>query len=611
MNASRADTRDSALPHGRALAVEVARLVEPWRAHLVFAIVLIVASALVELVPPFVIRAVIDQDLIPRRTDGLVSAGILYLGAVALDAAFSFGYGYLAALIAQRALAALRVRLFAHLSRLPISFFDRTPLGDVISRVTADVDTIDEVFTGGIAALIGQLVPLIAVVVAMVVISPQLSLIAALVAPPLLAISRFIQLRVREAQRRTRRAIGQVNAELAEDVSSILTIRAFAREDLFVARFRVALTAMLRAANRSTYFNGLYAPLTGLLASLVTAALIWAGSPRSLVGAGVEFGTLTAFILLFQRFFSPIIAVGDEWQSVQAAIAGAERVFELLHVPAETAPAGMERPGVAGRDDRGIRVTDVTFGYRADRPVLRGFSLSVAPGEHVAVVGRTGAGKSTLVSLLAGLYAPDRGTIRVAGREPLALDDTDRRRIVGVVPQTVQLFAGTLRDNLTLDDPSISAEACARAARVSGLDTLVPALPEGFDTMLAADRGGSGIALSAGQRQLVALTRALVAEPVVLLLDEATAAIDGASDAAFRAALRRVSEERGQAVLTVAHRLSTARDADRVVVMEHGQIVEEGPPTELAASGGRFSALLELEAAGWDWRDAEPAELTT
>jgi ATP-binding cassette subfamily B multidrug efflux pump len=248
---------------------------------------------------------------------------------------------------------------------------------------------------------------------------------------------------------------------------------------------------------------------------------------------------------------------------------------------------------------------DVVFGYLPSRPVLHGLTLRVRPGEHVALVGRTGAGKSSAVRLLAGLYAPWSGQVRVAGLDPRLLPDDERRRVVGVVPQTVQLFSGTVLDNLTLDDGAVPRESVQRAAQITTVDRFVSALPQGYDTLLSGVGRGEGVRLSEGQRQLLSLARALVWDPVVLLLDEATAAVDNASEAEFRAALRAAMESdvgRQRVVITVAHRLSTAREADRVVVLEDGQIVEQGAPEELIRRGGKFAALVELEAAGWAWQ---------
>jgi ATP-binding cassette, subfamily B, multidrug efflux pump len=296
-----------------------------------------------------------------------------------------------------------------------------------------------------------------------------------------------------------------------------------------------------------------------------------------------------------QRFFVPMMTLGNEWQTVQAALAGLERIFQVLALPSER-PAAVSSRQPAYSPNAAIEMREVRFGYLPNRPVLHGVSLTVQPGEHIVLVGRTGAGKSSVLHLLGGLYTPWSGVIQVSGADPTVFTDDQRRRVMGVVLQVVQLFRGTVFDNLALGDGSVSRRAVERAAVIAGADAFIRALPQGYDTLL-----GSGVQLSAGQRQLLALSRALVWDPAVLLLDEATAAIDSASEAAFQAALRTVMGSH-RAVITVAHRLATAQDADRVVVMEAGQIVEAGPPEELVRRGGRFAALLEMEAAGWDWQ---------
>jgi ATP-binding cassette subfamily B protein len=247
-------------------------------------------------------------------------------------------------------------------------------------------------------------------------------------------------------------------------------------------------------------------------------------------------------------------------------------------------------------------VRDVVFGYGDGRPVLHGVCLEVRPGEQVALVGRTGAGKTSLLHLIGALYAPWQGSVRVLGIDPRSVPEDERRTLIGVVPQALDLFSGTILDNLTLNDRGASMDAIMSAARISGFDQLVDSLPDGYATELGGSGRGSGLQLSAGQRQLLALTRALVWDPPVILLDEATSAIDNASDAAFRAALQAIVKQQNKAVLTIAHRLATARDADRVIVLDSGRVVEEGAPAELVAAGGYFAALLELETSGWDWR---------
>ncbi|HEV2377349.1 MAG TPA: ABC transporter ATP-binding protein [Streptosporangiaceae bacterium] len=582
---------------------KTASLVSPWRRSLSVVAVTIVASALAELVPPLVVGYVTNHNLVPHRSAGLLIAGVFYVAAIGVDGLLTFAYSYIAARVSQSAIAAMRVRLFEHVMTLPATYFDQTAVGDVISRSTADVETVDELFTDGIVTLIGQMVPLITTAVAMVVLSPPLSLVAVLALPPLVIITRYLQVRVRAAERATRVAIGNINVELAEDVGAVETLRVFGRESVFIDRFRATLHRTLLAQRSSVKYNAYFAPVTGLLSSVVIAALIWAGAGRTLVSAGADLGTLVAFILLFQNFFAPIIALGDEWQTVQASIAGAERVFAVLDLEPEQPPAAAS----PAKPRSGIRVSDLSYAYQNGQPVLSGVFLSVEPGEQVAVVGRTGAGKSTLVSVVGGLYPPLAGSVRVDGVDPRTLSSDDRRATIGVVPQNLQLFSGSVRDNLTLFDASTADRLLWHALSVAGIDGVFRQLPAGLDTQLAGGGRGGGLMLSAGQRQLLALARAITPGPAVLLLDEATASIDGASDARFRAALRTTAMRDGCAVLTVAHRISTAKEADRVVVMEHGQIVEQGTPSALLAHGGRFARLAELESAGWDWRnDTEP-----
>jgi ATP-binding cassette subfamily B protein len=594
----------------------------PYRRLLLAAVLCVLIGALLELLPPLVVKQLIDGNLATGERDGLLSLGLLYFAATAALQGTTFLTSYLIALAAQGVLHDLRVKLYAHLHRLPLGYSDRTPIGDAISRCTADIETINVLFTSGVAALAAELVRLVTIAATMAALSVPLSALAALTLPVVLAVTRAIQVRVRAAERATRQAVGGLITHLQESLVGIEVIRAFGREAHFVQRFKRVLRSTLAASNVSFGYSAVYPCLTSALAAAATAWLLWAGAGGMFADWGVSLGTLTAFVLLVQRFFRPIGALGEQWQQVQSALTGAERVFGVLAIPPEdapevspTVPAGTESNGsstspigppvdcTASRP-ASMELRDVVFGYLPDRPVLRRVSFSVQAGEHVALVGRTGAGKTSALHLLAGLYAPWSGDVRVAGLDPRSLPEEDRRREIGVVPQTVHLFSGTVYENLTLYDPSVPRELVRRAAHLTDAASFIETLPDGYDTMLSGSRG-DGAQLSAGQRQLLALTRALVWEPRVLLLDEATAAIDGASDAAFRAALRRAMLERGDAVLTVAHRLSTAREADRVLVLEAGIVVEEGTPADLVARGGRFAALMALEEAGLDWERAQ------
>jgi ATP-binding cassette subfamily B protein len=587
------------------IGAELLALARPWRARLLLAAAAVLAAALLGLVPALIVRHVIDHNLTPHRTAGLAPAALGYLAVTAAAAVLTAGYGYLAATVAQRSLAGLRTRLFSHLLRLPAGYHDQTPAGDSISRCTADIEAIDDLFSSSIATLLGQTAQLVTVAVTMLILSPVLTAAAAVFLPPVALFTNYLRHRIRDAERSTRAAVGLLNTRLQEDLSGVEVIRAFGRQAMFTGRFRLALAGWLRASNRATYWNAFYAPGLGLMSAVATALLLWLGGRGTFGAIGISLGTLTAFVLLFAQFIAPLINLGDEWQSVQAALSGAERVFSVLALPAGDPP--VPAPAVPQDHHAILELDRVTFGYAQGVPVLHDVSLTVRPGEHVAVVGRTGAGKSSLLALLAGLYPPWTGRVRVAGHDPRTLDDTARRAVLGFVPQAVQLFSGTVLDNLTLGDDTITAGQARRAAALAGADRFIRVLPGGYGTVLSDSSRGSGVQLSAGQRQLLALARALVTSPPVLLLDEATAVIDGASDAAFRAALREHVLASGTAVLTVAHRLATAREADRVLVMAAGRIIEEGTPGDLLAAGGRFAAMAALEDAGWDWQQ-DPAE---
>jgi len=577
-------------------------LVAQWRGSLIVVGILVLAAAAMELIPPLVLRDIVDRHLTAGNGDGLRGLALLYLLAVAAMQGLTFLYGYIAATAAQGLLSELRTRLFAHVQRLPASYFDRVAIGDVISRCTADVDTLDTVFSSGVALLVANLVRLVTIAAAMMALSPTLSALAAVIAVPLVIVTRMMQLRVRQAERDTRVAVAAVNTRLQEDLRGIEVIRAFGREPEFVAGFREVLRRGLAASNRSSFYSALYTPMTAILSATAVAALLAVGTGPAFGATGISLGTLTAFLLLLQRFFQPITALGEEWQTLQGAMAGAERILDTFALaPNETCPPERRHPG-DDRPTKALALDGVRFGYADGQPILHGVSLHVAPGEHVALVGRTGAGKSTAVQLATGLYRPWTGRIAVAGEDPASLGDGRRRRVLGVVPQVVQLFSGTVFDNLTLGDAGVAETDVHEAAAIAGADAFIRALPHGYRTRLSGSVSGAGTALSAGQRQLLALARALVHRPGVLLLDEATSAIDNASDVAFRTALRERVLARGVAVLSIAHRLTSARDADRVIVLEKGRVVEAGPPIALVASGGRFAAWLELEAAGWDWR---------
>lgn len=574
-------------------------LVSPWRWALLGALVGVAAASGLELAPPLILGRLIDVNLAQGRAEGLLPLALAYLAAIGAVHLLRMAITYLTAIVAQGAMRRLRVRLFAHLQRLPIAFYDETPIGDVISRCTSDMDTINNLFSLGIIHLLAQVLQLVAIVVAMVALSPLLSAVMLPLLPLVYVITRAFQRRMRDSEREVRRGVGGLNASLQEALSGAEVIHTLHWQARFLQRFRQTLSYTLRATNRSVWYGSVYSPTMDILAAIAVAGLFMlGGEPR--LGAALTVGTLTAFVLLFIRFFEPIITLGEDWQTAQAALAGIERVLQVLNLPVEEPRSATAAVSTHSNGESwAVWVRDLVFGYRVGEPVLEQVSLHVPPGRHVAIVGRTGAGKSSLFHLLGGLYRPWSGELLVAGRDPCALSDAERRRVLGPVPQTVQLFSGTVRHNLTLDDPSLTEEALLGALSLAGADGFVAALPQGLDTELSDQGGGSGVQLSGGQRQLLALARALAGNPLLLLLDEATASVDSATEESFRRALRAHIETRGGAVLTIAHRLATALEADEVIVLRDGRVAEQGPPQELLASGGLLASLWELEQAGW------------
>ncbi|HEY4057877.1 MAG TPA: ABC transporter ATP-binding protein, partial [Kofleriaceae bacterium] len=366
---------------------------------------------------------------------------------------------------------------------------------------------------------------------------------------------------------------------------------------VFVERFAEVVTGLVFVQRKSTRVSSFYSPTTALLASIASATVLFAGASLAVV----DIGTLAAFVLLFQRFYKPFISLGDEWQAVQSSLAGADRIFTTLALPVDRQVGAIERAADVlspPADSPPMIVMDaVSFGYQPDRLVLHDVSVTIAGAGHVVVVGRTGAGKSTLAHLACGLETPTRGRVRVDGLDPASLSDDVRRRFIGIVPQAVQLFSLTVKENIALSDASISDVDIGRACAITGLASVIEALPQGFDTVIAGAGRGGGYKLSAGQEQLLALTRALAARPRVVILDEPSSQIDAESDARARAAIVALVAD-GCLVVTVAHRMAYALAANEVLVMKDGCIVERGAPDALMRRAGLLASLVAARFIG-------------
>lgn len=591
---------------------ELARRLWPFlRPHLrwlVVALVAMPAAAAASLYQPLLLKRAIDATLVERSTDALWTVVALFAGTVVVETAFRFAQSWAMQLAGQRAMADLRRAVFAHVQRLPIRYFDRTPSGRIVTRATNDVDGLSELFASGAVTAIADVVTLAGIVVFMLALDWELSLVTFVALPPLAFLVDLFRRRARLAFRDIRARIAQLNAYLAEQVQGIAVVQALAREALCAAEYRAINDAYRRANLRSIRYDALLYSVVEAIATATVAMLLWYASVRAgwlpEDGSKLWVGTVVAFYEYIQRFFVPVRDLSTKFTVIQSSLASAERIFGLLDEPTADEPDADE-PDADGRgadgrdaadpDDVAVRFDHVTFGYLPGHPVLRDVDFAVRRGETVALVGATGAGKTTVTSLLLRLYEIDEGGIRLHGRDVRGIPGEALRRRFAVVPQDVFLFAGTVLENVALEDAPDRDRAEQALARVGALPHLEGR--GGLDARVEE----RGVNFSAGERQLLAFARALYRDPDVLILDEATANVDSETEAELQEAVLALT--RGRTSLVIAHRLSTVRHADRILVFHHGRLVEQGTHDALVAAGGVYARLVALQFAA----EREPA----
>ena len=588
----------------------------PYRGQVAAAVVVTLAAAAIQLAYPWLTKEAIDLGIRHRDTYVLDRIALAYLSALLMG----MGLGYLQTQVMQRVgqslMVDLRSDLFRHLQRLPVSYFDHQPIGRLMTRVTNDVEVLNEMFTAGVDALFGDLFILTGIVVAMAQLNVELLVVTFSVLPVMVLVTLTFRVKVRRAFRDVRSCLARLNAFLNENLGGMSTVQLLGREARNHAEFSDINAAHRDANLRANRYHAVFFPLLEFVSAMALALIVWYGG-RQVMWTGITLGTLVAFIQYTQRFFRPLSDLSEKYGILQQAMASAERIFELLDTPTDVAAVALPaRNGAAPADDRrpapaavttglapskpGMRVEfdHVWFAYNGERWVLEDVSLTLEPGERVAIVGPTGSGKTTLTSLLLRFHAPQRGEIRVDGRPIADWEPAELRRRIGLVLQDVFLFSGTVEGNLTLGDPSIDSGRAREAAREVHADQVVERLPGGFD----AEVRERGTTLSAGERQLLAFARALARGPELLVLDEATSSVDTHTERLIRTALRRLM--RGRTSLVIAHRLSTIHDVDRIVVLHHGRVRETGNHAELMAAGGLYSRLVQLQYLG------EPAGTT-
>jgi len=567
-------------------------LVRPYRARFVWTGLLVLLLALLSWIRPYLIRLAIDDKVASGDREGLLLIFTLVVALVVIESALTFFQTYWANWVAQSVTLDLRSRLFAHVLDFRLSYFDKTPVGQLVTRHISDIDGISNVFSNGLLNAAGDILRLIVVIIAMFVVNWQLAVVVLLPIPVLLWATRIFQQSIKHSFIAVRNEVSKINTFVQEHVTGMSIVQAFAREDAEAAKFDVHNAAHRRANIRSVMAFSLFFPVVEMLSATSVALLLWFGIGGVAAGS-MTLGIILQFVLYVFMLYRPIRQLADRFNVLQMGIVNANRVFDLLDraEPLAGTPALTEAPDKQPEISFQGHVIfeDVWFAYTDEQWVLKGVSFEVKPGEKVAFVGATGAGKSSIVSLMSRFYAHQKGRITIDGHDISKIPLPTLRRGVCVVPQDVYLFSGSLRDNISLFDNDLSLDRIEQAAGAVGADVFISRMPGGY----SYDVRERGLMLSTGQRQLIAFVRAYVRNPQILILDEATSSIDAESEALIQRATQKLTQ--GRTSVVVAHRLSTVQDADQILVLDAGRVVERGPHAALLAARGPYFELFQLQ----------------
>lgn len=556
-------------------------------------VVTVTVGAIINTWPSLVLRTIIDESL-PNNALYIWRLAFTYLGITLLIGLVDLVREYGATVFGQRMLLNIRKLMLDHLRFLPMAYYNNVPAGDTISRFTGDIEAIDSLFTAGLVSAIADLLKIMGFLVAIFTLSVQLGFVAVCSLPVLYLVTDYFRRNMFEKQLDVRRKVSNINTSIHEIYSGMKIIKIYGKEEFFAERFEPILESHRLAMNVNSLYVAWFPCVTQTIRAVFIAGALSIGASNNLtpLALGLSLGTLAAVADLFIRLFRPIQAVAGEIQTIQRALAGVKRVEIFFNE--ETQENDVQDTKLTDHPEGAdVILDDVRFSYEGDVEVLKGASMAIPAGTKAAIAGRTGSGKTTLMNLVAGLYEVDRGKVSVGGIDPFTLLPETRRRLMGIVPQTVHIFNSSVHDNVTLRDPSIIRDQVERALDTVGLLKVVQNLPEGLDTFL----GEGAQQLSFGQTQLLSLARAIVTDPPLLLLDELTSGLDSLTEKQVLAAIRDISG--GRTILTISHRLSGIIDAETVHIMEGGRIVESGSPDELAQRGGWYSIYKSLEDKGW------------
>ncbi|MFA5595433.1 MAG: ABC transporter ATP-binding protein [Trueperaceae bacterium] len=589
--------------YDQGIMLRLLRYLRPYRLQLSLAVGLLLVYSLLTPAFPTLLSWAIDRYIVAsapeyalltvdERLSGLMWLVVAYMALRALSFGLRYGYTYLVAWLGQRVIFDVRREIFSKIQRLHMGFFDRTPVGRLITRVTSDVDAVQQMMTDGVVGLIADVGLMLGLLVYMFSINWRMALITLIVMPPLFLTLNFLRRKIRTAYRATRLRTSRSNAYLAENLSGMKTVQLFNREARNQRGFDDINLDLLEAHYEQVRWFSLFFPAVNIIGALSTGLILYYAGTQLLgesVANTVTIGVLVAYIQFSGMFFRPLQDLSEKFNIIQAAMASSERIFGLLDTP-ERINDPVDPTRFEDRFRGEVVFDDVWFAYDEDEWVLRGVDFTIKPGESVAFVGHTGAGKTTIISLVSRFYDVQKGTVKIDGVDVKDYDQVELRRHVGIVLQDPFLFSGTIRSNITLGDDSIPQEQVEEAARFVNAHGFISRLPEGYDTPVL-ERGAG---FSTGQKQLIAFARALVQNPdILLVLDEATANVDTETEELIQDALEKLMQ--GRTSIIIAHRLSTIQDVDRIMVMRKGKLIEEGNHFELLKQDGYYRRLYELQ----------------
>jgi ATP-binding cassette, subfamily B, multidrug efflux pump len=566
----------------RSALIRLAIYLSPFKLSLALVLMFVLIYTLLGLLGPYLMGVAIDRFISTKQVAGLAPIALLMLVVYLFNNLFTAVAGWIMAGISQKALKQVRKDLFEHLQALPLSYFDRNPAGELMSRLTNDIDAINQAVSQNVTALLASVLSMVGILIAMFVLDRWLALASLLVVPIMLWFTNFIARYTRKGFQALQKHLGELNGVMEETISGQKVVKAFRRNDSVISSFRQRNQEVYQAGVYANTYALMLMPLTNVLGNFFVIVLAGLGGWLALQGL-VTVGTIATFINYGQNFINPLRQLANMYNSIQAALAGAERVFEVIDRLSEVqdAPDSLGLETVQGD----VRFEHVDFSYRPGTPTIRDMSLEASPGQTIALVGPTGAGKTTIINLLNRFYEIDGGRIAIDGKDIRDIKKADLRRQLGLVLQDTFLFSATVMDNIRYGRLDASDEECIQAARMADADHFIRQLSQGYQTRLS-ERASN---LSQGQRQLLSIARAILADPGILILDEATSSVDTRTEARIQEALLRLMK--GRTSFVIAHRLSTIREADKVIVVRDGQIVEQGTHQQLLDERGFYYNL--------------------